>query len=243
MRDALGARVADPAVGRALSTPLQLETCMTLRSDRLRQAASLTAGPGRARLGALSACLLLLAGCVSIPTGPSVATFPGTGRSFDQFRADEGECRRYASDSIGGRDPARAQVDSALTSAAVGTAVGALAGAALGGSQGAATGAGVGLLLGGAAGAGAANASSHGAQQRYDNAFVQCMYAKGHKVPSTGLARSNAPAPVARPPVPPVYTPPPAPRGGPYGPPNGYDPRFTTPPPPPPPPPPPNFRS
>jgi hypothetical protein len=235
---------------------------MPLRSDRQRQADRFTAGPGRARLGALSVCLLLLAGCVSIPTGPSVATFPGTGRSFDQFRADEGECRRYASDSIGGRDPARAQVDSALTSAAVGTAVGALAGAALGGSQGAATGAGVGLLVGGAAGASAANASSYGAQQRYDNAFLQCMYAKGHKVPSSGLARSSAPAPAARPPAPPVYTPPPPPppprsgqygppnshdsrftppppppRDGPYGPPNGYDPRFS-----PPPPPPPNFR-
>jgi hypothetical protein len=181
---------------------------------------------------ALPVSLLLLAGCVSIPTGPSVATFPGTGRSFDQFRADDAECRRHASDSIGGRDPARAQVDSAVASAAVGTAVGALAGAALGGSQGAATGAGVGLLFGGAAGAGAANASGQATQQRYDTAFVQCMYAKGHKVPSSGLARSVVAGPAARPPAPAVQAPAPPPRPGMYGPPAGYDPRFPPPPPP-----------
>ena len=163
----------------------------------------------RVRAAALAAALLALGGCVSIPTGPSVATFPGTGRSFDQFRVDEADCRRYSSDSIGGSDPSRAQANSAVTSAAVATVVGALAGAALGGSQGAATGAGVGLLFGGVAGAGAANASGYTTQQRYDNAFVQCMYAKGNKVPSTGLARSNAPVAAPRAPAPAVYSPPP----------------------------------
>ncbi len=190
-------------------------------------------GLRRAGTSALIVALLALGGCVSIPTGPSVATFPGTGRSFDQFRADEADCRRYSSDSIGGSDPSRAQANSAVTSAAVGTAVGALAGAALGGSQGAATGAGVGLLFGGVAGAGAANASGYTTQQRYDNAFVQCMYAKGNKVPSTGLARSSAPVAAPRPPAPPVYSPPPPPpKATVYGPPAGYDPRYPPPPPP-----------
>jgi hypothetical protein len=194
----------------------------------------------RVRIGALAAALLSLGGCVSIPNGPSVATFPGSGRSFDQFRFDDTNCRRHASDSIGGSDPSRAQADSAVLSAAVGTAIGALAGAALGGSQGAATGAGVGLLFGGAAGAGAANASGYATQQRYDNAFVQCMYAKGHKVPSSGLARSGVAVPAARPPAPgrypapagAAYGPPPPVKPGYYGPPAGYDPRFPPPPPP-----------
>ena len=186
----------------------------------------------RVRTGALAAALLALGGCVSIPTGPSVATFPGTGRSFDQFRADEADCRRHASDSIGGSDPSRAQASSAVTSAAVGTAVGALAGAALGGSQGAAAGAGVGLLFGGAAGAEAANTSGYATQRRYDNAFVQCMYAKGNKVPSTGLSRSAPPLVAVRPPAPAVYAPPPPPKAGFYGPPAGYDPRYPPPPPP-----------
>ena len=75
-----------------------------------------------AGLGALAAALLL-SGCVSIPTGPSVASFPGSNRSFDQFRVDEADCRRYASDSIGGSDPTQAQADSAVKSAAVGTVV------------------------------------------------------------------------------------------------------------------------
>ena len=39
-----------------------------------------TRGLRRARTGALVVALLALGGCVSIPTGPSVATFPGTGR-------------------------------------------------------------------------------------------------------------------------------------------------------------------
>ena len=182
---------------------------------------------------ALAAALIAVGGCVSIPTGPSVATFPGTGRSFDQFRTDEADCRRYAFDSIGGNDPSRAQADSAVKSAAIGTAVGALAGAALGGSQGAAAGAGVGLLFGGVVGADAANASGYSAQQRYDNAFIQCMYAKGNKVPSTGLSRSAAPATAVRPPAPAVYAPPPPPpKAGFYGPPAGYDPRYPPPPPP-----------
>ena len=30
-----------------------------------------------------------LAGCVSMPTGPSIAVLPGTGKSFDEFRFDE----------------------------------------------------------------------------------------------------------------------------------------------------------
>lgn len=190
-------------------------------------------GMRRLRACALAAALLAVGGCVSFPTGPSVATFPGTGRSFDQFRADEVDCRRYAFDSVGGNDPSRAQAGSAVRSAAVGTAVGALAGAALGGSQGAAAGAGVGLLFGGAVGADAANTSGYTAQQRYDNAFIQCMYAKGNKVPSTGLSRSAGPVTAPRPPAPAVYAPPPPPpKAGFYGPPAGYDPRYPPPPPP-----------
>jgi hypothetical protein len=185
---------------------------------------------------------LLLAACVSVPQGPSVATFPGTGRGFDQFRVDDAQCRRWATDSIGGGSAARAQTDSALTSAAVGTAVGALAGAALGGGQGAATGAGVGLLFGGAAGASAANASAFTLQQRYDNAYVQCMYAVGNRVPFSARFQSVVPRPAApanppqvfAPPPPPVRSPPPVASGSPppmFGPPTGNS--FPLPPPPP----------
>src|SRR5574340_111702 len=98
--------------------------------------------------------LALLAACTTVPTGPNVLVLPGTGKSFDQFRADDYECRQYAYGQVSGMTANRAATDSAVTSAAVGTAVGAAAGAAINGGHGAAVGAGAGLLLGSAAGAG-----------------------------------------------------------------------------------------
>src|SRR6185503_5467517 len=125
------------------------------------------------------AALLALAGCVVMPNGPSRMALPGTGRSFDEFRADDGTCRQYAFESIGGQTATGTQQNAAVQSAVVGTAIGALAGAAIGGSSGAAAGAGVGLLGGSLAGASAGNVSGYDAQHRYDMAYVQCMYAKG----------------------------------------------------------------
>lgn len=161
------------------------------------------------------AALLGLVGCVSAPTGPAVMVLPGTGKSFEQFRFDDSVCRQFAYEQIGGQTAALAQENSAMTSAAVGTAVGALAGAALGGnSQGAAVGAGVGLLGGSMAGAGAAQSSAYGAQQRYDIAYQQCMYAKGHRIPVAGRFSQTPPAPPRTnypppPPPPPPNQPPP----------------------------------
>ena len=161
------------------------------------------------------AALLGLAACVSVPTGPSVMVLPGTNKSFDEFRFDDGTCRQFAYEQIGGQTAAQAQENSAVTSAAVGTAVGALAGAAIGGnSQGAAVGAGVGLLGGSMAGADASNASAYGAQRRYDVAYQQCMYAKGHRIPVAGrFSQPQQPAPPRTnyppPPPPPPNQPPP----------------------------------
>jgi hypothetical protein len=109
---------------------------------------------------------VLLAGCASTPTGPGVLVLPGTGKSFDQFRAEEQECRQYA----------QAQLN--------------------GGSGGTLS------------GAGPSDPSGRTLQQRYDFAYQQCMYAKGHKIP---MARHDAdrysPRPRASAPPPP---PPPA---------------------------------
>jgi len=46
--------------------------------------------------------VVLLAGCASTPSGPGVLVLPGSGKSFDQFRADEQECRQYAQAQIAG---------------------------------------------------------------------------------------------------------------------------------------------
>ncbi|HMH18139.1 MAG TPA: hypothetical protein VK572_08330 [Burkholderiales bacterium] len=156
--------------------------------------------------------VLLLGACVSMPSGPSVMVLPGSGKSFDQFRYDDADCRQFANVQVGGASASDAAADSFAKSAAVGTVVGAAAGAALGGRSGAAVGAGGGLLLGSAAGAGAADTSSYGLQRRYDYAYIQCMYAKGHKVPVSGRLTSSPPAgPSYAPPPPPPPGPPPPP--------------------------------
>ena len=196
----------------------------------------------------VSAVMLAASGCASIPTGPSVMVLPGSGQSFDQFRADDVVCQQYATFQIGGGSANDAAVESGLTSAAVGTALGAAAGAALTGSAGgAAVGAGAGLLGGGLVGTGSAGNSRIATQQRYDGAYIQCMYAKGHQVPVSGQfsnvmpRQAVTPGAVMPPPPPPGSPPPPpgsttwntgggssTPSGSPPAPPTG------TPPPPPP---------
>ena len=156
--------------------------------------------------------LLLLNGCTMMPTGPTVMALPGTGKNFDQFRMDDAECRQFALSQVGGNTANQAATDAGLRSAAVGTVVGAAAGAAMGGQQGSGEGAGVGLLVGSMAGAGAAQSSAYGNQRQYDNAYIQCMYAKGEQVPIPGaLVRSPAQAPSMPPPPPPGYYAPPPP--------------------------------
>ena len=166
--------------------------------------------------------LLMLGACTTIPTGPSVLVMPGTGKSFDEFRGDDADCRQFALGQVGGATANETAVGSGVKSAAVGAVVGALAGAAMGGHQGAGVGAGVGLLAGSAAGAGAGQASGYGLQRRYDNAYIQCMYAKGDRVPVSGQLTSGPdrrssvpppPPPNTLPPSPPSWYPPPPPPG------------------------------
>ena len=156
--------------------------------------------------------LLILTACASVPNGPSVMALPGTGKDFDQFRYDDGYCRQYALQQIGGKTANQAGSESMANSAVVGTAIGALAGEAVNGGSGAGVGAATGLIVGSAIGVNQANASSFGSQIRYDNAYIQCMYAKGHRVPVSERF-STEPRPVAYPPPPPPpgYMPPVAP--------------------------------
>ena len=156
----------------------------------------------------------LVAGCASIPEGPSVMALPGSGKTFEQFRFDDAECRRYAYEQVGGTTANRAAVDSGVKSAALGTLIGAAAGAAVGGSRGAGVGAGGGLVVGSMVGADSGSRSSYGSQRHYDNAYIQCMYAKGQSVPVSGslMTRPAQPATSAYPP-PPAGNPPPPPPG------------------------------
>jgi hypothetical protein len=42
------------------------------------------------------AIALLLTACASAPTGPSVMVLPGSGKSFEQFQAEDAACRQWA---------------------------------------------------------------------------------------------------------------------------------------------------
>ena len=134
---------------------------------------------------------LALAGCVTVPTGPTVMVLPGTSKSFDAFQADSYACQQFAQASLGyaGTAPGQPVADPAAANAAVaGTLIGAAAGAAIGAASGqagpgAAIGAGAGLLFGSAAASNAVGYGYYANQRRYDNAYVQCMYAKGNQIP------------------------------------------------------------
>jgi hypothetical protein len=159
------------------------------------------------------AAALVLGGCVTAPpTSPSVTVLPGTSKNFDQFRGDDGECRQYAYYQSGGPANEDAMANSAVGSAAVGTLVGAAAGALIGGNRsGAAVGAGTGLIVGSSYGASASGATWYELQRRYDTAYVQCMYAKGHQVPGVARRYSGSNSSTPPPPPPPAGTPPPPP--------------------------------
>jgi hypothetical protein len=168
------------------------------------------------RLGRIISFLAMLAlsGCATIPTGPSVRVLPGEGKPFEQFQADDAVCRQWAGQSIG-ISPQERINQNAATGAVVGTALGAGVGALIGAATGhpgagAAIGAGSGLLVGTASGANAGNISGYEAQRRYDNTYVQCMYAKGNQVPGTVRTyrtRRTAPPPPDLNSVPPDYVP------------------------------------
>lgn len=155
---------------------------------------------------------LLLSACATIPTGPTVMVLPGSGKPFEQFQVDEAVCREWAAQQTG-TTTNKVATESIVGGAVVGTVVGAALGAAIGAAAGspatgAAVGAGAGLFGGTAIGAGQAEGNSFWVQRRYNNAYVQCMYAKGNQVP---VARgSQRPYTSAAPPLPPGIPPPPA---------------------------------
>jgi hypothetical protein len=166
---------------------------------------------------------VLLTGCATIPTGPSVMVLPGSGKPFDVFQTDDAACRDWAFRQVGGT-PQDASTRSVVTSAAVGTAIGAALGAAIGAAAGnpgvgAAIGAGTGLVGGTATGVEAGYVSGISLQRRYDIAYQQCMYAKGNQIPGVVAARPLPPPPPPPPPPPSVPLPPPPPAQSPGAPP------------------------
>lgn len=85
------------------------------------------------------ATLAVLFGCVSAPKQPTMLAMPGTGKSLDQFNADDLGCRQLA-------------VSQATTEN--------------GGKRAVIT-----------------VQQANQMYARYDYAYLQCMYAKGHRIP------------------------------------------------------------
>ncbi|HTT12423.1 MAG TPA: YMGG-like glycine zipper-containing protein [Burkholderiaceae bacterium] len=125
--------------------------------------------------------LLWLAGCVEMPTGPTVAVMPAPNKPFEVFMQEDELCRGWAAHSIG-QPGHEAAAEAFLKSTLTGAAVGAVAGALIGGDRGAGAGAAVGTVVGAGAGTNASGYTAASAQRRYDIAYQQCMYAKGNVV-------------------------------------------------------------
>lgn len=131
------------------------------------------------------ALVILATGCATVPSGPSVRTFPSPGKPYDLFLVEDAYCRQTAEQQIG-MSPQDVANQNTATGAIVGTAVGTGLGAALGAASGNA-GAGAviggvsGLLVGSAAGSDAGRIEGGQAQRIYDTVYLQCMYAHGNR--------------------------------------------------------------
>ena len=156
---------------------------------------------------ALCSTTLLLAACAGTPMGPTVRALPPQGKPFEQFQMEQYSCKQYADDQV------RGQAESANTKGLIegiaGTALGAGLGAAVGGGRGAAIGAGAGAVAGTAVGASTSSHEQGGIQGQYNNAYVQCMVAKGNQVERPVVYAPPPPTVVYQQPPTVVYTAPP----------------------------------
>jgi hypothetical protein len=160
--------------------------------------------------------LLVLGGCATVPSGPSVMVLPPPGKPFEVFQADDIICRQWAAQRIG-LSPQETVSQNTVTGAVVGTVIGAGLGAAIGSTSGdagagAAIGAASGLLLGTVSGADSARVYGWQAQRMYDMAYMQCMYAKGNQIPGVvtrtrSVERTLPPPPPGYEYSPPTYSP------------------------------------
>lgn len=165
----------------------------------------------------LSLALLVIGGCATIPSGPSVMVLPPPEKPFEVFQAEDAVCKQWAAQQIG-HSPQETVDQNTVTGAVAGTVIGAGLGAAIGSTSGdmgagAAIGAASGLLLGTVAGADSARVYGWEAQRRYDIAYMQCMYSKGNQIPGVAtrtrsIQRMPPPPPPGSGYEPPMYAPP-----------------------------------
>src|SRR3981081_4213710 len=123
----------------------------------------------------------VLSACTTPPLGPTVTVLPAPGKPFEAFAEDDRVCKNFAS-TQGAAGPEKAK-SAVVGSAVVGTLLGAALGAAIGGGRGAGVGAASGTVIGTGVGANGSAWSQMSVQQRYNIAYMQCMYSRGNQVP------------------------------------------------------------
>jgi hypothetical protein len=114
-----------------------------------------------------------LSGCAQAPGGPTVQAVPGPNKSLADFQQDNGYCRTFASSQI---SDAQNQANQQVVSSVV-----------------------VGAFTGNAAPVPSPSETAVTLQQRYDAAFVQCMFAKGESIPGMSPPTDYATNGAARP--------------------------------------------
>ena len=134
--------------------------------------------------------VILTAGCVTLPSGPSVRVFPTPGKPYDLFLSEDSLCRQAAERQIG-LQPQQIADQNTARGAVVGTVIGTGIGAAIGAASGhagsgAAIGAASGMLVGSASGSDSGRYEAGEAQWRYDTSYLQCMYSHGNQVYNPG---------------------------------------------------------
>jgi uncharacterized protein YcfJ len=130
---------------------------------------------------ALAVIQLALSACATSPLGPTVQVMPAPGKPLPVFQDDDVVCRNFANQQTSGSaEQANANV---IGSAVVGTLLGTALGAAIGGGRGAGIGAASGTVIGTGVGANGSAWSQMSIQQRFNIAYMQCMYSRGNQVP------------------------------------------------------------
>ena len=130
--------------------------------------------PSTLKLWAALAPALVCAACSTMSGGsaPTVAVLPGGGKDMAAFNTDDIACRGDAQARASERSPVpaamglgRTEVASSRSRLAIRESTDTTTGSVYGGAP-------------------AADASTaFTLQQRYDTAYVQCMFSKGHKIP------------------------------------------------------------
>src|SRR5258708_25175709 len=131
------------------------------------------------RATATIAVLVLVGGCVAAPSGPTVSVLRAQGKPFERFAEEDAYCKQFARQQVTGAP--EQDNDQVIASAVVGTVLGSALGGAIAGGQGAGVGATAGTLLGTGTASGDSAWAPMSVQQRYNNAYMQGMYAQGNQ--------------------------------------------------------------